>query len=133
MGQVDQKMMDAYRRLGLAAMKIVYDKAISRQLIDMMGQSEPPQSIADAALVVLGQLKEKAQGIEPAFVYSVGPAVISFIAELGEAAGLFKRSPEMLKQVAMLISQKLKAQEQGASPQQPPPPAAGMIPTPQGA
>ena len=127
--QMDPKLMEAHRRVGLAAMKLVYDPKIAPQLVQMM--SDDPQSIADAVMLVLDQLAEKMTGMEPGFVYSVGPAVLAFLMEIGEAAGLFKASPELQNAVAGIVMQGMKAKMSGKSAQpaapQPTPPQSGLI------
>ena len=127
--KIDPKIIAAYKRVGLAAMKTVYDPQISQQIVAMI--SEDPQSIADAVLMVLDQLGGKMQGIPQSFVYSVGPAVIAFIIELGEAAGKFKASPELQKAVAAIAVPMMQEKMQGQGQQAPPPQAPPQAPPPQ--
>ncbi len=124
--QLPPQIVAAYKRVGLAAMKTVYDPQISQQIVAMI--SEDPQSIADAVLMVIDQLGEKMpQGVPPQFAYSVGPAVIAFIIELGEAAGKFKASPELQKAVAAIAIPMMQEKLQGQGQQAPQAPPQGLI------
>lgn len=105
--QVD-KDAAIYQRLGIAAMKIVYDPEVSKGLVRMMQGQEPPQAIAMAAHTVLGKLKEKVNGIPPNSVYAVAPAVVMFVTELGGAAGLFKPSVDLVKQATQVLQGQLQ-------------------------
>lgn len=133
--QAPSKDVEAYQRLGIAAMKIIYDANVSKGLIQMMQGQEPAQGVAMAASTVIEKLKEQVQGINPGFVYSVAPAVITFLCELGGAAGLFKPDSQLVQQATEVLQGQLKSQatpqpgqpqQAAAQPQQPAAPA-GLI------
>ena len=122
--QAIDKDAQTFQRLGIAAMKVVYDPAVSKGLVQMMQGQEPPQAIAMAASTVLEKLKEQVKGIAPNAVYAVAPSVVMFVTELGGAAGLFKPSAGLVKQA----TEALQAQMQEApKPEQAPAQPAGLI------
>lgn len=87
----DQKSVDGLNRMGLAAATIIYDKANSEHLVKMMSEvSDPADAAAGAAHMVLQLMQEQIKGINPQTVYSVAPAVVIFLLEMGEVAGLWK-------------------------------------------
>lgn len=115
----DPKALETYRRLGLAAMKVIYDRATSAQLVEMMraGADNPAEAIAQAAQTVLSQMMERVQGIDPKTVYAVAPAVVAFLMELAQAAKVFEASPEILQQALQMLGQ--QASQAPAQPEQP--------------
>ena len=90
-GQPDPKAMEGVQRLGIAASKIIYDKQTSKALIDMMSKiNDPPTAAATAGMVVMRKMQDSISGVNPKVVFAVAPAVVVFLLELGEAAGLWE-------------------------------------------
>ena len=122
--------METYRRLVLAAMKLIYTKEITNNLMELMRASteNPVEGVAQAVSTVMGLLSEKTKGLNPKAVYAVTPPVSVFVMELGGSAKLFKPSPEMLQQVIQMVGKQAVGQQ--AKPQQAPAqqaPAQGIV------
>lgn len=132
-----------YKKLGLAAMAIIYDKNMSQRLVEMMktGKDDPATVVAHAAMTILGRMKQSVKGIDPKTVFSVAPMVVVLLLELGIAAKLFKDDPEMIKaaldKLATLTQSEDQPQEAApvVAPNAPPGMPAGGTPAmmPQGA
>lgn len=124
----DPKAVETFRKLGLAAMKVIYDKTKSAQLVEMMkaGADNPPEVVAQAAVTVLSILQEGAKGIDPKLVYSVTPAVVFFLLEMAGAAKLFKPSPEIMQAAVQMVGEQVKGQAAPAEQQEPQAPQEPM-------
>lgn len=121
-GQADPKMMEAYQRLCLAAMKIIYDPKVAQGLVQTMKTAgDPAAGVAHVATVILGHLRQQAQGIPPAMVNAVAPAVVAMLFDLGHAAKLFQVDQGMIQKAVELVKQTM---QQG----QPAPQAAQQAP-----
>lgn len=118
--QPDPKGMGTiYRKLGIAAMDIIYDQKASAGIVQMLKTSgDPPHAVAQAAVGVLQRLKDQIKGVPPSTVYIIAPAVIVFICELGDAAGLFKASPQLVAQATVILEGQLQGQGAPAEEQQ---------------
>lgn len=123
--QDDPKALETFRRLGIAAMKIVYDAKVTPQILEILKGAEPPQAIAQATSLVLEQMKSKVSGVNPNTVYAVAPTVAVMVAELGHAAKLFQPSGALVQQALKIIAQKGDATP-AAAPAAPATPA-GLI------
>lgn len=122
--EVDPKVADAYQRMVLAAMKVVYEPTIAPKLIEMMrGGEQPAAGLARAAGLVAGQLQEKAKNAPQGVIQTVIPVIVAFLMELADAAGLFKMDQKLMQQAIAL------AMRQGGgaapAPQQQAPAASG--------
>mgnify|MGYP003395014480 CR=1 FL=1 len=126
----DQAMLGAYRRLSLAAMKIIYDPKVSQDLLNTMKEGgDPAAGVAHAAGLVVGQLRQQAKGINPAAVESVAPATVAMLFELGHAAGLFKPDQGMVQKAVQLYKEdaQMAKQQPSQQPQQAEQPMGGII------
>ena len=125
--QKDPRAAETHRKLGLAAMKIIYDKNTSKQLVEMMkaGADNPAQVVAQAASVVLGQMQEKVQGIEPKLVYTVTPAVVVFLMELAGAAKIFTPDMKIAQAAIQMVGEQASGPQQEQA--QPAAPPQGMV------
>lgn len=103
-------------RLVLAAMKVVYDKTMTPQLLQMLSSGEPAQSLAQAVISVVSGLKQQAKGIDPNEVNRLVPAVMKMLTELAEAANLFKADRNVLKQAMDLVAQQMGGKAAPAQP-----------------
>lgn len=112
----DQKKVEV---VVMAATKIIHDPKVRASLLKMMQTvGDPAQAIAQATYTVMKQLVvEFKQKIPPDVLGAASLYVLNLVAELGERAGLFKASPELLGQAAK-IGMDLFRKEQ-ASAQQP--------------
>lgn len=127
-GQPGVKEAEVYQRLVVAAMKLIYEKETTKNLVEMMrGEEDPVQALASAAMAVIGRLQEGAKGIPPNFVFSTTATIVTFLAEIGGAAKLFKPSAGMVKQATQAVEKQAQeglAQDggapQGSQAQQPP-------------
>lgn len=103
--QADPKAVETFRKLGIAAMKIVYDPKISQQLLEILkAAGDPAKGIAQATSSILGQMKEKTQGANPNVVYAIAPVLAMMVAEIGEHAGLFKASQQIVQQALQIVA-----------------------------
>ncbi len=116
--QPNDKATETYRRMVLAAMKVLYTKEVTAQLVELMrsGAENPAEGVAQAASTVLGILSEKVNGIDPKAVYAVTPPVVMLLMELAGVAKLFEPTPEILQQAIQMVGaqagQAAPAQEQ---------------------
>lgn len=136
----DQRSVDGLNRLGLAAAAIVYNKKNSEYLVDMMAEVEDPaDAAAGATQMVMQLMQEQTKGINPQSVYSVAPAVVIFLLEMGEVAGLWEGVGsdevadaldivgEMADEGGAAMPEWLKRQALGGQRQEPEAPASGAV------
>lgn len=142
-GGTDPKQVAA--RLAIAATKAIYeDKAQTDQIVQMLkqGADNPAQAVCDVAIHIMDGLAEKVGGSVPKEVaYTVAPALLGELGELGQHAGAFNWDEQEYKKAMQYIMEKLAprlgaggqpGQPQPGQPQQPPPgPAGAAGPGPQ--
>ena len=129
--QQPSKDEETFRRLGMAAMKIIYSKPESDHIVEILksGADNPPRAVAQATFVVISRIQNDTKGIDPRLAYSVAAPVIALIFELGESAGVFdeKSFPEdtdadkLIGAALTELAALTKTQQQGIQPQQPQP------------
>lgn len=129
------------QRIVIAAKKVMAQPQVAQQLVAMMkSAADPATGIAQATIFLVKQLYEKSKGTMPA--KSIVPAaqeILVDIMRLGQAAGLFKITPDLVKQAVQLaiqtFTQSVKAQQPAAVEQPAPaaPQAAPVQPEPMGA
>ena len=87
-----------YRRLGLAAMKVMYTKPESDELMNMLeaGKDNPVQTVAQAAMAVIARLERSIDGIDPQLAYSVAAPIVVFLLEMADRAGIFETDMDMI-------------------------------------
>lgn len=103
------KGAEAYRRIVMGAMQVVYGKESSGGLLNMIrGEEDPVMGVAQATVTVLNGLKQQIKGINPNFVYTAASAVAGMLFELGDAAGLFKFDPKMMQAAMRVMPQALQ-------------------------
>ena len=126
-GAPKDKATETYRRLVLAAMKVIYAKEVTDNLVEMMraGAENPAEGVAQAASAVLSQLVERVKGLDPKAVYAVTPPVVIFLMELAGAAKLFKETPEIMQQAIQMVGAQVGGQQQEQAPAEQP--QAGII------
>lgn len=115
----DQKAVETYRKLGLAAMKIIYDPKIAPQIVTIMQKGNPAQGIAQAVFVVILRMQEGVKGANPNVVFAVAPAVAAMVAEIGKAAGVLEPTPQMVAEALKIVAQQAGQQAPQGAPQQP--------------
>ena len=109
---------EAVQKLVLAGMKTIYEDGITEELVQMMRSGKPAQGLANATLTVMRELTGRAQGeVPPEMLYVAGKEIMRMIAEIGEAARVFKSSPQLLQQSEMIAVGELRKQA-GATPEQ---------------
>ena len=129
----DSQAKAILRGFVIAAMKIVYDKETSQQLIAMMkaGADNPPQAVAKAAQMVLGLMQGEVKGINPELVYTSAMQVVLFLFELASISKTFEGDMKMVQQAIQILSQ--QKQSEPAQPTEQPvaqpaqQPAQGLI------
>jgi hypothetical protein len=123
---VPPRVADIAMRLALAVDRIIFDPGTSKQLLQMLGQGQPANALARAAMAVLNGLREKAKGIPPQAIDAFIPQILGRLGELAAAAKLFSPDKNILNQALALVK-KQGQPTQPASPQQPAPAAPGLI------
>lgn len=109
---------EAVQKLVLAGMKTIYEEGVTEELVQMMKSGNPAQGLANATLTVMRELTGKAQGeVPPEMLYVAGKEIMRMIAEIGEAAKVFKSSPQLLQQSEMIAVGELRKQA-GVTPEQ---------------
>lgn len=118
------------QRIVIAAKKIMAQPQIAQQIVQMMKSSpDPATGIAQATIFLMKQLYEKSKGTMPTkAIVPAAQEILVDIMRLGQSAGLFKITPELVKQAVQLaiqmFTQSVKAQQPAAAE----PPAAGATP-----
>lgn len=126
---VDQQ---AVQRVVIAATKLIHTPQISQQLLKMLKASQDPAAgLAQTTVFVMKTLIEQSKGsIQPQAIVPAGKEVIGLLAELAQAAGLFKVDDKIIAKAMVIIAQGLKLaaqkqqQPQQAQAQQPAQPQA---------
>lgn len=125
------------QRIEIAAKKVLAKPEVAKAVVGMIrGAGDPARGIAQATIFVMKQLGSMAKGAMP--TQAVVPAaqqVLVDVAKLGAAAKLYKITPELIKQAAMLaiqmFTQSVQAKKQQAPAQAPAPqPAAQPVAAP---
>ena len=114
----------------IAAKKALAQKPIAQNILAMMQAApDPATGIAQATIFLVKQLYEKSKGTMPTkSIVPIAQRVLVDVIKLGVAAGLFKYTPDLVKQAAMKAIELFKASVQ---PQQPAPqPAAQLMAQP---
>lgn len=137
MALVKNAMVDqtAVQRVIVAATKMIHTPQISQQLLKMMKAAQDPASaLAQTTVFVMKTLMEQAKGaFPPQVIVPAGKEVIGLLAELAQAAGLFKADAKVIGKAMVIIAQGLKMaaqKKQQPQPQQAEPQPAQ--PAPQG-
>lgn len=123
------KQGEVMQRLMLAAMKLVYsDKAATQELVQMVAQAQSPQEgLAHAAMLILQQMREKVQGLNPNAVFAIAPAVIGMLAELAQAAKVAEATPETLNAALEALQAQMGGGQQAPQEQPQEQPAQGIV------
>lgn len=132
---VDQQ---AVQRIVIAATKMIHTAQISQQLLKMMkAAQDPAAALAQTTVFVMKTLMEQSKGFPQTAIVPAGKEVIGLLAEMAQAAGLFKADQQVIKKAMLIIAQGLKKaaqnRQQPQQAQQPAPKqAAQPQPAPQG-
>ena len=121
LGEQAQPKDDAGTRVILSAMKILYDKATSDGVVQMLTKTGDPMSaLVQTSMFVLRILFDQSKGkIPPDVLLAASVPVVVLLAELGTAAGVdMKAVEEKAKQVVMQQLQQKLAQQQAQPVQQ---------------
>lgn len=92
-GRPGPRDQDAFQRVVLAAGKVIYENDATHQAVMQMLQSggEPDAALANTAATVIRQLYDKSGRTMPeTVVLPAAMQVIAMLAELAQAAGLFR-------------------------------------------
>ena len=136
---------DAYDRVVVSGMKLLNNDQIRAKMFALLqqGKGSPAKILGNAALQLMGILREKApKGIPESVVGSAGIEIMMMLAEEADKAGVFTVDERTLKGAAQILirglatmynipPQELDAAIQGkpaAQPQQPPAGAEEMPP-----
>lgn len=111
---------EVFRRLLLAAMKLIYSNPKATQQFVFMVKTGQAQGIVQATKIVVGQITKSAQGLDPSILQKLMVPVATLIAELAVKAGVIKDDKAIMAQVTQLL--------QKAPQGQPPQPQAAPAP-----
>jgi len=103
----------------LAAMKVIYDKSTSDQVVNMLRTGDPVQAVANATLFVMRALYEtsnKSMPVETAL--TAADSIVDLMAELAQAAGV-EIEAEGTEQAKANVMQTLQQKLGGQPAQQP--------------
>lgn len=125
----------AVDRIVIAAKQVLAQ--VGPQLLQMMKSAgDPVRGVAQALIFVLMQLYEKSKGsLPPDAIVPAAQQIVDDIAKIGEAGGLFKSSPDLLKRSMAVAAQlfmrqnkmdpkAIMAQAKGGAPAPAAPPSA---------
>lgn len=89
---------ETYKRLGQAAMKTIYTKPESEEIVKMLeaGKDNPPQAVAQAAMAVIARLQANIKGIDPKLAFAVAAPIVVFLLEMAGAAKIFETDIDMI-------------------------------------
>ena len=115
------KEMELYRRIMLAAMKIIYTNP--KPFLDMIAQAgDPAKGIIAATSIILGKIRDSVKGLPPQVIEQMAPKVVQrlgpmigkLLLELANVAGIIKGGAPAQAKPGLIAS------AQGApAPQQP--------------
>lgn len=89
-------------RVVIAGKKILANPEIAKRIIGMMkAAGDPAAAIAQALVFLMKQIFSASQGMPPKAIVPAAQQLIGDVARLGTAAGLFKATPEIVKQAAL--------------------------------
>mgnify|MGYP001590940036 CR=1 FL=1 len=118
----------------IAAKKILALPDVSKHIVQMMQSApNPATGIAQAVIFVMQQLYAKSNGtLPPQAMVPVAQQVLVDVMKIGVAAGLFKYTPDLVKQATTLALQMAKeaVKQQPAPEAMPAAPAAEAMPAP---
>lgn len=109
-------------RVRIAARKILAAPNVAKQVVNIIRQSAGPQGIANATIFLLQLVFSKAKSVPQQSIPECIANVAMDVAALGESARLYKLTPEMAKQAAMVAMKmyfdRLKQRSQQQQPEQ---------------
>lgn len=129
----EQKTDPAVQRVVIAAKKLLATPEIADHIVQMLkAEQDPATAIAKATIFLMQQLIEKSSNtMPPKAIVPAGIQVAMDIARIGQAAGVFKVTEEIM-QKALEVARSMFPQP-GAQPGQPPAAPAGAPAQPMGA
>ena len=99
-----QKKVDGYVSI---LMKIMHAKSTRNTIIKMLSASDDPKmSIVETALAVNDLAVQEAKSAEPKVILAASPYLVSDLAEIGNAAGIFQLNEEQLAPIYQAALQK---------------------------
>mgnify|MGYP001599763659 CR=1 FL=1 len=110
---------DAFSRVVLACLKIIYDQSTHQGIVNMLaqGKNDPSQSLADTTTLLITQVDKKSGGKVPETV--ILPAAADVLGELGNLAakaGIFQVDERTAAQAMQKTIMSL-AEQYGVDPQ----------------
>lgn len=114
----NSKSVAAIKKLFSAVGSIIYGEKSSRALLKIIQQSPKPEvGIAQAALMVMKQIKDSAKGVPPKVFDKLAKPVAFMLADIADAAGVIEDDPQIpQKAAAMIQAVILKVQGQAGTP-----------------
>lgn len=108
--KLSPKAAEAYQRIVVAAMTVLYKAETRAAVLKMIEQTDPVTGIVKATKFVLDGLAEKSKGLNPKAIYQTAPVVALLIGEIGVKAGVV---PDDIQALAPQVLAGLKAELQG--------------------
>lgn len=116
-GEATPQEQEAYERVVMAGMKVLYDESTHPAVMKMLAGGEAPEKdISDTVVMVMLQLDKKSGGKIPQVV--IIPAAVeltSLAAELGTQAGIFQADDRIVARAVQMVMIGL-GQEYGVDP-----------------
>lgn len=96
----------ARKRVILAAAKIIYDPATTKNLLDLIRKAKTPEEgLAQATVLVMVRMAEMSKGTMPQSVkVQAAKGIMALIAELAEKAGIIDDMAQAVKRASQLIA-----------------------------
>jgi hypothetical protein len=103
---------DNFRRVMVAAGKIIYDDKTFPAIMKMLQGDDPAQSLARTTMLVMSALYQQSKGsMPPDVIPRAAAAVMALLAELAAESGI-ELGPEQLDQAKAMVEQALQGQKQ---------------------
>ena len=107
-------------RIVIAAKRLLSQPTVLKSILDIMKKSgQPALALANATVFLMKELLKSAKGAPPRAVVEAAQEVMVDIAKIGANAGLFKVTPEIIKN-AVLLAVRLSMEAAKAKRAQPP-------------
>ena len=107
-------------RIVISAKKLLAQPTVLKSILDIMKKSgQPALALANATVFLMKELLKSAKGAPPRAVVEAAQEVMVDIAKIGANAGLFKVTPEIIKN-AVLLAVRLSMEAAKAKRAQPP-------------
>lgn len=101
----------AYERVVMAAMKVIYDPTSGKQILDMLrNAASPAEGLAEATYTMMQEFLQISKNTMPKqVIVPAGKEIMQLIAEMAVNAGIAE-GPQVIQQAQQIIMKKMMAQ-----------------------